>query len=263
MSSIVAPKPEGAPKSSFVVSSIVFACVFGGAVCGMFLRNVLPQDHLVADSKNVVQLGMGLVATMSALVLGLLVASAKSLFDAQSTELTEMSANVVHLDHGLAHYGPETKEARELLRRFVVHDLDQMWWNDRNSPSQLEPSAEVGVLYDKIQGLSPKDDSQRAIKVQAVSVVTDVARTRWLQYAQATGSISMPLLVMLVFWLSAIFISFGLFAPTNGTVVASLLISALSVCGAIFIILDLQRPYEGLIQVSSAPLRAALMQLGK
>jgi hypothetical protein len=219
---------------------------------------------LSADSKDVVKLGIGLVGTMAALVLGLLVASAKGSYDTQSTELTEMSAKVVLLDRFLAHYGPETKEARDMLRGAVVRILDRTWSKDSTSPSQVEPPSTGGdVLYDKMQGLSPKDDTQRSIKDQALSVAIGLGQTRWLMYEQSVTSVSLPLLVVLVFWLTIIFISFGLFAPPNATVVASLFVSALSVSGAIFLILEMYSPYSGLIQISSAPLRAALAHLGQ
>ena len=113
--------------SSIAISSIVFACVFGGAILGMSIRAILPQHHLSSDSKDVVKLGMGIVATLSALVLGLLIASAKGSYDAQSTELTQMSAKVILLDRMLAHYGPETKGTRDLLRSSVARILDQLW----------------------------------------------------------------------------------------------------------------------------------------
>ena len=113
--------------SSTIISLIVFACVFGGALLGIFLHAVLPQNHLTNESKDIVKLGMGLVGTMAALVLGLLVASAKGSYDTQSAELTQMSANIALLDRVLAHYGPETKEARALLRGAVVVLLDQLW----------------------------------------------------------------------------------------------------------------------------------------
>lgn len=201
---------------------------------------------------------------MAALVLGLLIASAKGYNDTQSTELTEVSAKIVLLDRVLAHYGPETKEARDLLRGAVVRILDRTWSKDRTNPSQLEPPY-VGneVFYDKIQGLSPKDDSQRSLQAQALSIAISFGQTHWLMYEQSTTSVSIPLLVVLVFWLTVIFISFGLFAPPNATVVASLFISALSVSGAIFLILEMYTPYSGLIQISSAPLRAVLAHLGQ
>jgi Protein of unknown function (DUF4239) len=250
--------------SSIAVSSIVFACVFGGAILGILVRVKLPQPHLSAESKDVVKLSMGLVATLSALVLGLLIASAKGSYDAQSSELTQMSAKVVLLDRVLAHYGPETKETRDLLRGSIARILDQTWSRSHTSTSQLEaPSGGAEILLDKIQALTPKDDRQRALQAQATSILLDLGQTRWLQYAQGSSSISMPLLVVLVFWLTIIFISFGLFAPANVTVLTSLVVSALSVSAAVLLILELYSPYSGLIQLSSAPLRNALAQLGK
>lgn len=249
--------------SSVAISSIVFACVSAGTLLGILLRVVLPEHQLSADSRDAVKLGMGLVATMAALVLGLLTASAKTSFDMQSTELTDMSSKVVVLDRILAHYGPEAKEAREVLRGSVEHVLGQMWPKERASSQVLVVTPHSSeILLDKIEGLSPKDDVQRSFQAQALSVVMALAQTRWLIYEQRAAAISMPFLVVLVFWITVIFISFGLFAPLNATVVASFLVSALSVSSAIFLILEMYTPYEGLIHVSSAPLRAALAQLG-
>ena len=246
--------------SSTTISLIVFACVFGGALLGIFLHAVLPQHHLSNESKDIVKLGMGLVGTMAALVLGLLVASAKGSYDNQSAELTQMSANIALLDRVLAVYGPETKETRALLRGAVGRVLDQMW--STTSPSV--PTAAGGeIIYEKIQGLSPKNDTQRSLQSQALSMAIDLGKLRWLMYEQAITSVSMPLLVVLVLWLAVIFISFGLFAPFNATVVSSLFISALSVSAAIFLILEMYTPYEGVIALSSAPLRAALAHLGQ
>lgn len=248
--------------SSTTISLIVLACVFGGALLGIFLHAVLPQHHLSNETKDIVKLGMGLVGTMAALVLGLLVASAKGSYDAQSAELTQMAANIAVLDRALALYGPETKEARAVLSVAVARILDQMWSKDGASPAA--PSAAGGeILYDKIQGLTPKNDTQRSLQSQALSVAVDIGKTRYLMHAQQATSVSMPLLVVLVLWLTVIFISFGLFAPFNATVVSSLFVSALSVSGAIFLILEMYTPYSGVIAVSSAPLRAAHAHLGQ
>jgi hypothetical protein len=250
--------------SSITISFIAFACVFGGALLGILLRAVLPQDHLSAESKDIVKLGMGLVGTMAALVLGLLVASAKGSYDAQIGELTQGSSNILLLDRLLAQYGPETKEARALLRATVVRSLDQTWPKGGASASGLPPpSASAEALYGQIQGLSPKDGAQRSFQSQALSLAMDLRKTHWLMYEQETESVSLPLLVILVLWLTTIFISFGLFAPFNATVVSSLFAAALSVSAAIFLILDMYRPYSGLIQISSAPLRFALAHLGQ
>src|SRR5262245_38228672 len=249
--------------SPIAVAMIVFACVFGGALLGILLHSLLPDHHLASDSKDIVKLGMGLVGTMAALVLGLLVASAKGSYDAQSTELTQMSANIALLDRVLAHYGPEADEPRAQLRAVVVRLLDLLWPRAGPSAAPSAPPAAGEALYEEIQALSPKSDAQRAIQGLASGLAVDLGRTRWLMYAQATTSVSRPLLIVLVLWLSAIFVSFGLFAPFNTTVVASLCVSALSVSGAILLILEMYAPYAGLIQISSAPLRAALEHLGQ
>jgi hypothetical protein len=249
--------------SSIAISLIALVCVFGGALLGIFLRAALPAPHLSAESKDAVKLGVGLVATMTALVLGLLVASAQSSMATQSTEVTDMSSKAVLLDRVLAHYGPETKEARDQLRGSLIRILNQFWSKDAASASEAAPSASAEALYDQIQGLSPKDDEQRSIQAEAVGLVISLGQERWLMYEQGSTSVSVPLLVVLIFWLTIIFISFGLFAPANATVVLTLFLSALSVSGAIFMILEMYRPYTGLIQISSVPLRAALAQLGR
>lgn len=250
--------------SPLVISAIVFSCIFGGTLLGMILRAILPEHHLSADSKDVVKLAMGLIGTMAALLLGLLVASAKASYDARRSELIQMSANLVLLDRVLAHYGPETDEDRDLLRRSVAGLLARIWSEDSNQAANLDPAAAGSeVLYDKVQQLSPKNDAQRTLQSQALSMVINLGQTRWLLFEQSGSSISMPFLVVMVLWLSVIFAGFGLFAPHNMTVVVSLLLAALSVSGAIFLILELDRPFEGLIQISNTPLRSALGHLGR
>jgi hypothetical protein len=252
-----------APVSSLEISFITLAVVFGGALLGIALRAVLPERHLAGESRDVVKLGMGLIATMAALVLGLLIASAKSSYDTQNAELTEMASKAVLLDRILAHYGPETQEARNMLHSSVASVLDMVSSKAGDGPFQFGVSVSGEGLYDKIQGLSPKDDAQRSIQSQALSLMMAMGQTRLLLAAQKNNSVSLPMLVVLVAWLTIIFISFGLFAPRNVTVIVSLLVSALSVSGAVFLILEMYSPYAGLIHVSGAPIRAALAHLGQ
>jgi hypothetical protein len=249
--------------SSIADGLIVFASVFGGAMGGILLRGALPSDHLSSESKDVVKMSMGLVTTMAALVLGLLVSSAKSFYDAQSSELTQMSARVILLDRILAHYGTETKEVRDLVRGATAVSIDRIWPEER-TPSKLGvPSTGSEALLDKIQELSPKDEKQRALQSQALSAAAGLIQTRWLMYEQGTNSISVPMLVILIFWLVAIFTSFGLFAPRNATVITALFVAGGAVSGAIFLILEMYAPFGGLIKLSSTPLRTALTQLGQ
>jgi len=250
--------------NSFTTAAVVFGCVFGGALLGIFIRRILPHHHLNSESKNSVKLRMGLVGTMAALVLGLLVASAKGSYDAQSAELTQMSANIAVLDRLFALYGSDSKEARTQLRGAATRMLDQLWSRNGAGPTGSSPTTASGEsLYATIQELSPKSDTQRSLQNQALSMAVDIGKTRWLMFEQATTSISLPLLIILVLWLTTIFITFGLFAPFNSTVAGSLFVSALAVSGAIFLILEMYSPYEGLIQISKAPLRAAIGHLGQ
>jgi hypothetical protein len=250
--------------SSRAASVIVFACVFGGAMCGILLGSALPQDHLSADSKDAVRMSMGLVSTMAALVLGLLVSSAKGFYDAQNAELTQMSAKVILLDRLLAHYGLETTQVRDQLRDYVADSIDTVWPRGHTQSARLTaPTNGPEVLIGRIQALPPKDDRQRSLQAQALSTAIGLIQTRWLMYEQGADSVSGPMLAILVFWLAAIFISFGLFAPRNATVITALVVAGLSVSGAIFLIFEMYTPFGGLIKISSAPLRATLAQLGQ
>jgi hypothetical protein len=253
--------------SSLAMSAIVFGCIFGGTLLGMALRARLPDHHLSGESKDVVKLGMGLIGTMSALVLGLLVASAKSSFDAQRNGLAQLAGNVVFLDRVLARYGPETKEARQMLRDSVADMLEQTW--PQSSPGagpSAKPSQTEGRyegLFDKLQELSPKTEAQRSLQGQALKLMSDMAQSRWSLFAQRGSSISVAFLVVMACWLGIVFGSFSLFAPSNATVFTTLLLCALVVASTIFLILELDRPFEGVIQVSSEPLQRALAQLGR
>jgi hypothetical protein len=235
-------------------SLVVFACVFIGAMLGMLLGPRLPPQHANSDSKDVVRLAMALVAMMVALVLGLLVASAKSFYDTQNNEVTQLAANVVLLDGVLAHYGPEAADTRAFLRDDAARWLQLM--HPGGGLRQKE------LLLDKIQALSPKDDNQRAMKRQACNLAIQMGQVRWLMFAQNSVPVPKLLLLMLIFWLTLLFFSFGLFAPHNFTVRTGLFVSALAVAGAVFLILEMYQPHGVFIQVSDAPLRAALAQLG-
>ena len=246
---------------SIAASLIVLGFVFGGAITGSFFSSALPRDHLRPDTKDAVRLGMGLVATIVALVLGLLVASAKGSYDAQSDELTQLSANIGLLDRVLAHYGPEAQDVRNQLHGAASGMIDRIWPKDHSGPAA--PSISAESIFEAIIRLSPKTDMQRALQAQAFSIANSVGKTRWLMYGQSTNSVPLPLLVVLVLWLTILFISFGLFAPRNATAVVALFAAALSISCAILLILEMYTPFEGLIQISSAPLRAVLANLGK
>jgi hypothetical protein len=253
--------------SPLAVSLIAFGCIFGGVLVGMFLRVVLPEHHLSDESKDVVKLGIGMIATLAALVLGLLIASAKGTFDTMNRGIIQTGSQIILLDRVMAHYGPETREARDLLRRSVASAIEQIWAKETTGQTEvkaLNPRAGLEALQDELLRLSPQNETQRWLKTQALQVSGDIAEIRWLlTEQQGQSSLPMPFFVMLVSWITIIFFSFGLFSPRNATVITVLLLCVLSAAGSLFMILELDRPYGGLIEISSAPLRNALTYLGQ
>jgi hypothetical protein len=250
--------------SPIALSCVAFVCILCGAFLGMSLRKMLPGHHLSPDAKDVVRLGTGLVGTIAALVLGLLIASAKNSFDTQSTQIKQMTANIILLDRLLAQYGPETSTARDLLRSSVDIMVDRIWHEDSSGLTKAGPfeaSTAGEAFYVKLQELSPQNDAQRSLQTRAIQISTDLAQTRLLLFAQTDNSIPMPFLVVLIFWITIIFASFSLFAERNPIVIGSLFIFALSAAGAIFLVLEMGQPFSGLMQISNAPLRSALAPL--
>ena len=257
----------GVTVTGIATAWIIFVCVAGGALFGMLLRRILPENHLGAESKEVVRLGMGLLATMAALVLGLLIASAKRQYDAQRDGLDQIASKFILVDAALAQFGPDAASARDLLRHTMVSALDRIWPRDSSqTPSLTASDTTAGgmAVYGLVQKLSPQNDTQRRLQSQSLQLLQDLGQTRWLLAAQQESrTVPLPFLVILVFWLAVLFASFGLFSPFNATVVGVLFVCALSVSGAVFLVLELGRPFEGTLQLSSDPMRHALARIGQ
>ena len=249
-----------------LMSVIVFVSVLCGAFFGMFLGKTLPKHHLSDATKDVVKLGIGLIGTITGLVLGLLIASANSTFETQSSQVQQMTANIVVLDQTLAQYGPEAVSIRKLTRRAVASMADRIW-RENSSPSgemaPFEASTTALILFDEILKLSPQNERQRSLQARAIGILQEISKTRLLLFSEAGSAIPMPFLVVLIFWLAIIFANFGLFAAdNNATIIVALGIFALSASAAIFLILELGQPFTGLMNISSQPLRNALAPLG-
>jgi len=243
---------------------IAFAFAFGGTFVGMFLRHRLPGRHLSGDTKDVVRLGTGLIATIAGLVLGLLIASANGTFETQSSQIKQLTADIVFLDSILAQYGPETDSARTLLRRALATMADRIWREKRSDTGKaevFEASAAALLLYNEILKLSPRNEAQHSLQARAVDTSNDLAKTRLLLFTKAGSSIPMPFLVVLISWLTIIFASFSLFSDINATTIAALCIFALSASASIFLILELSQPFTGLMMIADEPLRNALAPL--
>jgi len=251
--------------SSVSILVITFTCIFGGALIGILLRTILPEQHLRDDSKDVIKLGAAVIATLTALVLGLLVGSAKSSFDAMNTLVMQSGAKIITLDQTLGQYGPETKETRNLLRNTVAAAIKKVWPDDKGARADLrafEASTSgrelISILYD----LKPANDSQRLLQSQALQLGNDLLQSHWLIIEQSQSELPTPFLVVLLCWLTILYATYGLFAPRNATVIIVLLVCALSMSSAIYIIVEMNRPFEGVISVSGAPMLKALQHLG-
>ncbi|HSZ65381.1 MAG TPA: hypothetical protein VK825_04175 [Xanthobacteraceae bacterium] len=226
------------------------------------LRRALPKHHLSKDSQDVVRLGVGLVATIAALVLGLLIAAAKGSFDTQSGQVKQITADLILLDDLLFLYGPETQPIRVELRAAIGPLVDRIWSEKRAGGIRtFVPGARAQDVYENIQALVPRNDVQRSIQSRAVQVSNDFAQTRLLLFVESDNLVPAPFLAIMVFWLVIIFASFSLFSELNATVFAFLALFAFSASCALFLILELSQPFVGLMAISSAPLHQALAPL--
>ena len=251
--------------STIIISLITFVFTFAGSLCGLFLRFMLPDNHLNEDARDVVKLGAGLIATMAALILGLLINSAHNSLDTISNELTQTSTTIVELDQTLASYGPQTTELRQLLRKCVDAALETGPENvvKEGATEKFDLEKALRRMQSKLRSMSPQNDAQTILQSQAYQEVKQLTHSRLLLLERGHKRISGIFLIVLVFWLTVIFVSFGLLAPRNWTVIGVLFVCALSVSAAIFILTAMNDPYKGLISVSAAPLRSALEQLGR
>jgi hypothetical protein len=248
------------------IGLITTGCIFSGTLLGLALRRVVPDHHLTEDSKDAVKVGAGMISMMAALVLGLLVSSAKSKFDSTNAAITEGGTKTILLDRVLASYGPETKEARHNLRRGLAATIELLWPEELSSDSGFS-TFERGTLMEKlletIRSLQPQTDAQRALQGEAQKLCQDLLFIRWLQIEQAQTGLPLAFLVILLFWLTMLYTSFGLFAPRNATVLSVMFIGALSLATAMFLIVEMNHPMGGAIKVSSGPMRKALEHLGR
>jgi hypothetical protein len=249
--------------SPILVALIVFGCTFGGAIAGMMLHRKLPDQHRDSESKEVVKLVMGLIATIAALVLGLLIAAGHSSYDKQASEVQRLGVQIVQLDRLLAHYGSDAGEARKLLRQITAAELNRIWPNYAASVESAPERAAGEDLAEDIAKFAPTTNVQQFVKSRALQLLTQMGETRGLLYEQSSDSISWPFLVVLVSWVVALFVGFGLLARYNATVVTALFVGAFTVAGAIFLILEMNHPYSGLMQISSAPIRHAIAVVGR
>jgi hypothetical protein len=252
--------------STISIALITLGLTFTGSLFGRFLRYLLPDNHLNEHARDVVKLTLGLIATMAALMLGLLINSANNSMDTMSNELVEASTTIVELDQTLAAYGPETAELRQLLRKIVDAALEKIGPDDilkAGNTEKVDIAKALQTVQRKLRSLSPKDNAQAALQSQAFQEVKDLTHSRQLLLDYKKKQISSVLLYVVIFWLIFIFVGFGLLAPRNKTLIGVLFVCSLAVSAAIFIIMEMNNPYNGFISISAAPLRNAQEELSR
>src|SRR5512139_2421960 len=223
------------------VATLAFASIISGAAIGLLLGRLLPEHHLDSSTKDVVRLSMGMIATMTALVLGLVTASAKSSFDA-------------------ADYGAETRPIRDVMRSTLDAKVEQIWGGANGAAPGKAQNTEGDSIAGALLALTPSTAAQTWYRSRALDVAADVLQSRWIIF-NGTGTVPTLFLTVIVCWLTVLFGSFALFAPRNGTVIGALLICALSVALSIFLILEMDDPFSGVMKISSAPMRYALSHM--
>jgi hypothetical protein len=245
---------------TFVVS---FAAIAAGVALGMTLRARLPASQLSRDTREVIRLGAGLLATLAAVVISLMIASAKSSYDTQDGHFRQLAAYLVETDQLLAQYGPEALQVRILMRQAVPAAIDRIWREEAaaSQNSAFTATSLAEQLNNAIDALSPANDAQRALKVRIAQASTEIVRTRLSMFADADKPILTPFFLILIFWLTVIFASFGLSVEPGAVAGAALLVFALSVSSALFLVADLSRPFAGLMQIPKEQLRHTLAPL--
>jgi hypothetical protein len=243
----------------------VFAVIFGGALIGMFLGKILPDQHLSTDSRDAIRIVMAMLATLSAVVLGLLTGSSMTSLGEKEGELRSAGVQFIVLDRTLAEYGPETAKTRVLLKQVLAERISQIWPEEDQpvSLSALSSGAGIILVQRDIFALSPQTEEQRWLRSNALESTNKIAESRWTTIEQIGSRFPWAFFIIVVAWLAVIFASFGLFAPRNASMTAALLIAALALAVPIFMMLEMDQPYGGSVKIPSTSLRVALDELGQ
>jgi hypothetical protein len=250
--------------NSTTVGLFVFVCAFGASLMAIAVRRQMPAHHMEGDSKDAVKLILGLIATLTALVLGLLISSGYSAYQVQQTEVQQLGVRLFQVDRTLAQFGPETHEQRDELRKMLAGIVLRVWPTEGAvKPASGTLQKEGENLFGSIVALTPKSELQRLAQSRALQLLENIGETRQMLIQQSQAELSRPILIALLSWTTALFAGFGFLARSNATVIAALFIGSLSIAGAVFLIVEMSQPYGGWVQISSAPLRAVLAQMGQ
>jgi hypothetical protein len=252
-------------SSSLLICVMALVAMFGGGLIGIFAARILPKHHLSDSSASVVKLLATVVVSLTSLVLALMLSSANSTFSVNAGIVKKLSSDLIHLDHLLRTYGPEANEARASLRAYAAKKNEELFpLSTVPAATDRETSDQLDNLLDSVLSLAPADRRHTALVDQALAITSSIYAERWLLWENPGSTVPPQFLLVLIFWLFLIFVSFGLFAPVNLTVIASFLLCSLAVSGAILMILDMGDPmHPGWVQVSSEPMRRAMIEIGR
>jgi hypothetical protein len=249
---------------SVVVIAVV---VFGSGIAGLLVQKLLPDEHKSDASRGLLEQVAGLVTLLLALVLGTVTGVSFSYFNTQRTELEAFSAQVLQLDASLAQYGPETQPARAGLKDEIIRGYEVFWGGGDVDPTALtvaSPLAHLRTMNAYLDTLEPKTETQKQALAKAREFVWSTTQSRLLMSLQvASRPVSWPLMAVLLFWSVALFFMFGVLSRINATVVTALGFAAFSVAGAMFLILELARPYTGVHRVSPSAVQETIEFLDK
>jgi hypothetical protein len=244
------------------IGVLILSTILAGAGLGMLLGRLLPLNHLSDQSKSIITAATAVVGTASALVLGLLISTANGAFSQRSGEVGRIAVDIIRVDRLLLNYGSDADKARQLLARYAEVELDDLFPEESDRQVKVDDPEAVHLLdavRDALYGLQPAEDVHRRIKERGLQVLYEIADTRWLvEIQQNISTIPLAFLILLVFWLTILFGTFGLFAPRNATVLAALVLSALAVSSGIELVIDMTDPFSGLVRISSRPMHHAV-----
>jgi hypothetical protein len=266
--------------TEFQTAAVVFLFLLGATGLGVFVRPLLPEEHKAFETVQLLKLVIGMLVTFAALVLGLLTASAKTLFDTTNTDIRTYSTQLIQLDNSLRQYGPDADVSRQALRAYTAAAIASTWAKERPPIGDYYPrtialdprdnhldSRTLGALLEQAQQrareLQPRDQVHQKLVDEALGQFDRLLQQRWKLVEEARGSISSPFDRILVFWLVVIFLCFGLIAPRNALALVTITLGALSIASAVLVILDLDTPFTGSILVPSQPMRDALAYLSR
>lgn len=246
------------------ISVAVAAVMFVSGALGLNLHRFVPARHLTKESHDVIRLGTGMLSVLASLVLGLLITSAKTSFDSTSAAVRAYAADLTLLDDVLRDYGDGALAARQQVSDYTARLLSDVWTDRYGHPYMVENRAAGDILehsFQAVRALTPANHQQQVLADNAMSLAVSLLRQRWLLIAHADTSVQPLVIGILVFWLAAIFVSFGINAPRHATMHVVFLILAVGIGSALFLILELNSPFDGPMRISSQPIQMALSHM--